>query len=1061
MLLHQSNKLEILARQLRIVLADAPPPPMQPEIIVVPHQGMAQWVALQLAEKAGIAAQLDFPLPGRFLGDALSTLTGSSADLETTERQALCWRIYDALPQLMSEPAFAPVRSYLHGTGEPLKRYQLAAALSNVFDKYLVYRTDIITRWDQGEDTTWQALLWRQISQGLSHRAELYTRFLTVPRSSSATPLSLPERCCFFGINSLPPIYLELLVQLSRFMVIHFFHLSPCQEYWGDLQSEKEQAKHSSARLRKAADPDAEQYMESGHPLLSSWGAVGRDFLQQLLEYDTHTFEEYDQDSTGTLLSWLQHQLLSLNDGPPPDRIDGSNERSLQLHVCHSPLREVQVLHNRLLDMFQDNTALTAGDILVTAPDIELYAEAIRGVFDSVPAERKIPYYIADSPLSAEAETVPTFLDLLALLRGRCSAPEVMALLESESLRKRFDLHQADLPRLLQWIEETHIRWGLDARHQQEFSGVGFSEHTWQSGLDQLLLGYCMGDETTPFREVYPSPHVTERDADLLGGGSAFLRLLHLWLPRMQHPHSPAGWATVLNDMLSSFFDQETDPHGHALVREALAAFAREAENAAMDTPLPPEVMVQYLVERLHQPSPTRIFLSGRVTFCNMVPMRAVPFKVICVLGISDAAFPRSQQTYSFDKTATAPRRGDRDRRKDDRYLFLEMFLSAREILYLSWTGRDQRDNTEIPPAAVVSELMDHLDRYGPEQRPTLCDQLTTIHPLQPFSRRSFSNDRMTSSYSAEWLPIEASQPAAPFFTFPAQQTSIVSPASIELSDFARFWRHPVRSFLEQRLGMRTGFYTTSLEESEPFALDGLSRFQLRQEITRGLLDDQPAAVVARRLDKIGNLPPAGFGLAALEELIPSSQEMAEQLRREITVPRPSLEVETVIDGSTVAGWIHDLYADGRITWHSARLKGSTLMELWINHLFLNLLAPDTIAPRTVHFSSDGAHVLHPVNEPARLLEPLVALYAEGLSRPIHFFPESSFAAAQAKPGKELQAARKKWLDNYHFPGEQADPAYTWVFAPHSTAPLDQEFLDLCTLFHPLLEHTTLYDAAS
>ena len=1055
MFLYQSNKLETLARQLSVILSSSPSPPLDADIIVVQHHGMAQWISLQLAAINGIAAHLDFPLPGRFLGDMLNTFTGATADLSDFKQRVLLWRIFHALPQLAHQPQFLEVHQYIQGNNQAIKCYQLAEAISDVFDKYLVYRPDIISQWDQGNDQSWQAELWRHLSQGVVHKAQLFTTFLAQYGKAPSCPPHLPNRCFIFGLNSLPPIYLELLVQMSTCSEIHLFHLSPCQEYWGDLQSEKEQARRNK-KSRHTLQEQQDLYIATGNPLLSSWGTVGRDFLQQLLEYDVDVTDTYSENLEPSILATLQNQLLTLEDGTDPHYQQSqpfNQDNSLQFHICHSPLREVQVLHNRLLHLFQDNPQLTASDILVTAPDIEKYADAIRGVFNSAAPDRRIPFSIADSPLSKEAVTVQAFLDLLALFKGRCTAPEVMALLETDSLLARFALQRADLPKLRQWVDEVRIRWGIDHAHRCSFAGAAFDENSWQFGLDKLLLGYFMVGENAHFLGLYPYPTMTESYADLLGGFAAFISQLQNWLPRLHRSRSAKQWSQLLLELLHDFFDQERDPAGFTIVSEAVLEFGQDTQDAALEDLLDPDIVMLHLNRQLQQPSTGRVFLTGRVTFCNMVPMRAVPFSVICLLGMNDAAFPRMQQTFSFDLTTTEPRLGDRDRRKDDRYLFLEILLSARKTLYISWTGRDQRDNAESPPSVVVCELLDYLDSSFPQEATPPSQQVTTVHPLQPFNPKSFAQVKsLTSSYAPEWLPATRKQPKTPFIT-ELQTASDPTKHTIETQDFITFWKHPVRFFLANQLGIRPEGSLASLEEAEPFSLDALEQFFLRQDTVQSLISDQTIETIEHRLQASGILPQAGFGMTLMDETRQDSSLLATRIQDLTREQRTPVEIDASIGPWQLKGWLNDLYSTGRVSWRSAHIKSTTLIEMWINHLLLNLIAPECCPLRSTHCGKEQSLVFMPVKDPQQYLHQLLTLFVAGATRPLHFFPESSLAAAKAKPDKQQKDAQQKWYGNYWVRGERENPAYQLVFDTESNDPLDQEFIQLSELFIPLLEH--------
>ncbi|MGE4560440.1 MAG: exodeoxyribonuclease V subunit gamma, partial [Desulfobulbus sp.] len=468
MFLYQSNRLENLFQQLAAILEEPPDDPLQPEIIVVQNQGMAQWVSRQLALHEGIAANLHFPLPGRCIWDLFDRLTGDVLAKDLFQASVLRWRIFALLPELLEQPAFAEPASYLEGDHDRSRLYHLSGKISDLFDQYQVYRPDLLLNWQQGWDNHWQAILWRHLSEtAASPRLELGRLRGALPAGPLAERGRLPQRLHLFGLNSLAPIYLDIFTQVGRHLPLHLYHLSPCLHYWGDLVSARQQA----AMRAQGREAGAEQYYEQGHPLLVSLGRSGQDFFRQLQECPLEEADLYQPGEGRHLLSVLQNDILELRDrsaGAEDQYPLDPADRSIQLHCCYSPLREIQVLHDRLLDLFGAHPELTPGDILVSAPDIGRYAEAIRGVFGEALQEHRLPWSIADQSLAREQPQIRCFLDLLALLESRFTAPEVLALCENPLLLTRFGLDAGLLPRLHAWVEESGIRWGLDAGHRHQ-----------------------------------------------------------------------------------------------------------------------------------------------------------------------------------------------------------------------------------------------------------------------------------------------------------------------------------------------------------------------------------------------------------------------------------------------------------------------------------------------------------------------------------------------------------------------------------------------------------------
>jgi exodeoxyribonuclease V gamma subunit len=1067
-LLYQSNRLENLFQQLCAVLDEPIDDVLSPEIIVVHNQGMAQWVSRQLALQTGIAANLRFPLPGRYVWELFDRLSGEEPEVDLFAPAILQWRIYQGLPALLEQPAFAEPAAYLAGDHGGIRRFQLSAKIAAVFDQYQVYRPDMLLGWQQGREKHWQAILWQSLTTvGASPRGGLGERLGRLLRTPLLQKDRLPRRLHLFGLNSLAPVYLEIFAQVGRLLPLHLYSLSPCMHYWGDLLSARRQAV-----LRARGEVvGAESYHEEGHPLLVSLGRAGQDFFQQLQACQLQEWDLYEPRAGHHLLAVLQNDLLALEDRSASGALRyplEPDDRSIQFHCCFSPLREIQVLHDRLLDLFAVHPDLTPADILVSAPDIDRYTEAISAVFGETP-ERRIPWSIADRSLAGEHPQVRCFLDLLALLESRFTAPEVLALCENQRLLTRFGLDAAWLPRLHALVETSGIRWGLDAAHRRELEVEVGGTHSWRFGLDRLLLGYLMGSEEQTFVGLQPYGDLEAGEGEPLGGLSQLLAVLAHWQQQIRIERPVGQWCTDLLRMVGDFFADDIEDRGLTLLKETIQRLQADGRLAGMEAPLSFAVIKAHLQESFSQSSGGQPFLSGRVTFCNMVPMRSVPFRVLCLLGLGDQDFPRSQRPPSFDLMAAAPRLGDRNRRNDDRYLFLEALLSAREVLYISWVGRSLRDESVTPPSVVVCELRDYLDQSCAPVGTgggRISELLTTEHPMQPFSRRCYDGTPGIGSYSPAWLPASENDVRPSFLVDPLEEPDDRF-RDVDLAQLIRFWRHPVRFFLEGRLGLNLHEGGGSQEESEPFELDQLQRYFLRQECVAAHLQDMPGAQHLALLEGCGRLPQAGFGRIPFAEIDAEAGGIAEQVRPLVSSPLEPLEIDRRIGPFRLHGWLRGLYSPARVTWRPGRLRAADLLEWWLGHLCLCLLRPSGHSLTSVHIwwerqqniaEVQQAH-LQSVADPEPFLAQLLALYWQGLSRPLPFFPETSLAWAKAKPGVEAERAKAVWKGGFQRQGEGGDPAYGYFFSAEEL-PLDAEFIDLTALYLPLFAHLEQTHAA-
>ena len=546
--LFTSNRLEALAGELSETLRSPLASPMVPEVILVQSRGMERWLSLELARRLGICANIRFPFPNHFVEDvfrdALPDLPGGPA----FDPEVLTWRIMGLLPGCLDGEGFDPLKAYLADDGRGLKRYQLSRIIARLFDQYLVYRPDMVLGWESGRDRHWQATLWRRLA-ALSigaHRAARWKEALARLQRALPDGANLPGRISVFGISALPPYHLQVLDAVSRYIDVNLFVMNPCREYWYLIYSDREMRRLSD-RLGTVRSDEA-LHLERGNSLLASMGALGRDFLRMV--YDTGC-EEADvsaEPGEGSLLSCIQSDILNLRDrGADGIRTAVAvDDDSIQIHSCHSPMREVEVLQDRILALLDHDPSLTPADILVMTPEIETYAPFIEAVF-SLPRDdrRRVPFSVADRGVRKESVLVDTFLRLLDLEGSRMGATEVAAFLEADALRRRFNLGADDLVLIHRWIRDTGIRWGVDSSSRIREGLPGFAENTWQAGIDRLLLGYALparGEEL--FMGLFPHEGVAEGEAGVLGSFLAFLDKLFAFVKSLEEPRDLSGWAS-------------------------------------------------------------------------------------------------------------------------------------------------------------------------------------------------------------------------------------------------------------------------------------------------------------------------------------------------------------------------------------------------------------------------------------------------------------------------------------------------------------------------------------
>lgn len=1073
--LFQSNRLETLLELLAAIVANPQSKPLAPETIIVQSKGMGRWLSMGLAQKQGICANIRFPLPASYLWELLRTGLGELPLRSGFCPEAMTFRLMDWLDK-PDNLALTPIlANYLQG-GEDLRRYELARRIADLFDQYLVYRPDWINAWEKGQtlglgaDELWQSLLWRELVAVIKepHRARLVERLLQVIEQGEVEGC-LPERLMLFGISSLPPVFLTIAKALSKQCQVALFTLNPCSQPWGEIRDSVEIAK-----LVGEADPD-DLYLEEGNPLLAALGKQGREFFDSLLEESPDVIELFEApDTEDCLLHRLQADVLNLVDrspfpfrageeaSPTLDRpLIAKDDRSLQIHACHSPMREVEVLHDQLLAMLNDDPSLNIADIAVLTPDIAFYSPYIEAVFGSTESATRIPFAIADRAASCEEALLETFLRLLELPSSRFEAEWVMDFLEQPFLRERFGLCEDDLPILHRAVRETGIRWGRDAEHRASLGLPAESRHTWREGLQRLLLGFALPQAVASngiplFDEILPYDDLEGGTAQTLGRFAEFVETLMNYSDRLKPRHTLEGWIGLFSEMLENLFAPATEEEEMSLqrLRDALDILSELAELSDFGTAVDLLVVKQWLTGQIAVDSGGG-FLTGGVTFCAMVPMRSLPFKVICLLGLNDDAFPRRLHPHGFDLIARHPRRGDRSRRMDERYLFLETLLSARNILYISYVGRDVRDNNVLPPSVLVADLEDVVQSgFVMEDGSDCREHILTVHPLQAFNPAYFQDKPKLPGFSSHWLRAakllgQAVDDKPSFFAEPLPVPE-EQPILVDLVGLAYFFSNPARYLLRNRLGLCLEMGGEALEDREPFGLDYFDKEAIRKLALDEIHRHCPSHTAQRLASAAGTLPHGGFGRAIF------AKEQATAIKAAPTI-LPLMDIDKLdalplnfeAEGVALISSLTGVTRQGLIEWRLQTISPRDLFNLWIRHLALCLLQPPEVECQSRLVGEKKTYVYGPVENPGFEMAKLLSYFRLGLCSPLPFFVKSAWAYADAlsDDGREkaLKCAHKVWdvpaFRNGSFFGESENAYYQKVY--RGVEPLDEAFENL------------------
>ncbi len=1071
--LHTAERTDALADSLADLLVTPLPDPFAREVVVVPARGVERWLVQRLSHRLGVGprggdgvcAGVDFLTPHSLV----SMLLDREAD-DPWSPDRLAWPLLAVIDSVMGAPGFEDLTTHLGG-GDPdddrsARRYAVARRLAGLLSSYAVQRPALLTDWREGrptdgadgvldDDLRWQADLWRRLLDVVDQVPPDARHAETLARlRDGGTDLDLPSRLSLFGHTRLPSTEVSLLRALGELRDVHLWLPQASTALWEALAPTAREG-----QVARAVDTSASVV---AHPLLSSLGRDARELRRTLGDLPS-TPASAPPPAPGTLLGLLQQDLRA-NHAPDSDERAArvwTGDDSVQVHACHGSARQVDVLREVLVGLLQDDASLEPRDILVMVPDIETYAPLISAAFGmaDVAGEgaghpgHQLRVRLADRSLAATNPLLAIAAQLVELVRGRMTASQVLDVAGADAVRARFGLADEDLERIAHWVDVSGVRWGYDAEHRDTFGLGHLDANTWATGLRRVLLGAAMsGLDHRRVAGTVPVDDVSDGDLELVGRFAEMVDRLHTFVASAERATTVTDWTTALAEAVHGL--TSTPPSEIWQVAQFDREVARIAAGAATTGVTLRQADVRALLTQRLRGRPTRSnFRTGTLTVCTMVPMRSVPHRVVCLVGLDDGVFPRVSTVDGDDVLARRPRTGERDLRAEDRQLFLDAVVAATDRLVITYTGRGEHTGAERPPAVPLGELLDALDRTTSLP---VRERVLTHHPLQPFDeanfvagrlleRGAFTFDRFAlAGASAARSDREALGVLVPTpLPVPAGST-----ADVSLADLHDFFAHPVRGFF-RRLRIARPHDADEVKDAIPISLDGLEKWAVGDRLASDVLGGADAIAVGQALRATGQLPPGPLGKGVLDEIVSVVRPLvihALELRRGA---ERSLDVDIDLGGGRrLSGTVGDVWGNNAVSVSFSHLGAKHRLAAWINALALAAGLPDenwTVHTIGKHRSGGQVQQIAPLapHHAERWLRDLVALYDAGQCEPLPVPVKTSLAWAEeirrvraGSEGDPDAKARAQWetprFNDSGFPQEDADPWHVRAFGEHA-----------------------------
>lgn len=1054
--LHRAERADALADGLGRLLGDIPADPFVTEVVAVPAKGVERWLAQRLSGVLGVgvgarssladtdggpgsrlsvagagrgrvgdgvAANIAFPAPAALVAEVLAGASGVAPADDPWTGQRLVWTLLRVIDEIADQPWAAVLARHLGlpGTDHRLgRRYSTAAHLAALFDSYAAQRPQVLLDWAAGADTdgaggpvpddlAWQPRLWRALrtAVGAPSPAERLADACAHLRAEPAS-IGLPDRLSLFGLTRLPADQLAVITALAAHRDVHLWSAHPSPAMWAALRDARAAAdvEANEAAVRPRADDHTADQVS--HPLLAGLARDVRELEQRLnpvLDSDIHLVGE---PPANTLLGALQAAVLADRVPDPGVTPDGS----VEVHACHGPARQVEVLRDLLLTTFAADPALEPRDVLIMCPDVEAFAPLVRAAFGQrgtgvdLPTEGEHPAHqlrvrLADRGRAVTNPMLAVVIELLELADGRVTVTQVLDLAASETVRRRCGFDDDDIERLREWAAESGARWGIGQRQREAFGLADFAQNTLNAAVDRILLGVTADESGDDWLDLaLPLDDVDSNDVDLAGRFAEFIDRLAVCLRDLRGPRPAADWTSVLLRAVELLTDV---PDAQSWIRtEARREIVAATEHAGA-TPLRLADVSVLLTSRPAGGPGRANFRTGELTVCTLVPMRSVPHRVVVLLGLDDDVFPRPGSIDGDDLLARDPLVGERDARSEDRQLLLDAIMAAGDRLLVLHTGADPVTGAARPPAVPVAELLDVLATHV---GPAAMDVVHIRHPLQAFDRRNFvpENPRSfdTVALAGARAAARPSRPRPPLLTAPLPPAPV---ADIALAELISFAEHPVRAFLWQRLGLRVPEESEDIADQLPIELDGLAKWDLGERmLTARLTGADPAGLRAAEWRR-GTLPPFGFGTKVLDEVEGTVDTLVRTALPDYEAPPRAVDIAIDLgNGRTLAGTVPEVRGETLVRTTYSRLAPKHRLASWVS-----LLALAATEDRSWQAISTGRgqfrsrpvarSVITAPEAPAALaiLRDLVRLRDEGLCEPLPCAPAATAAYAERR----------------------------------------------------------------
>ncbi|CRK85947.1 RecBCD enzyme subunit RecC [Candidatus Providencia siddallii] len=951
------------------------------EIILIQNFGFSQWLQIELAKQLGVVLNIDYQLPSMFIWNMFHNVLLNIPKKNYYTKQNIKWTLLSLLPKIINQNEFKLIKYYIQENNNNTKIYQISNKLANLFEKYLIFRPELIKHWENdklihglGNDQLWTKKLWQKIifcinksTKKPQHIANLYKIFIDSISKSQTLNKFLPKRIFIFGISSLPPIYIQILNSISKHTNIYLMFVNPCRYYLNYLNeisliNRLNQQKNFNSKFNKNSCEsfNYKKNINTNNNLLNSCSKIGYEYLYLIFKIkNLIDVSNFIDTNKLTLLENLKQDILDSKNNiefkttiynhknNKNKRFINSLDKTITFHSCHSIQREIEILHDNLLSIFEENKSISPKDVLIMTPNIENYVPYINAIFNNIKHSKYIPFSISDRKILQTNPILKTFLMLLNLPESRFSKNQVFLLLEDASISAKFNFNENDLNLLYSIVEKYGIRWGLDNDNFYELKLPNIKQNSWKSGLKRMLSDYNLNGRDKFLKNILPNEKHNETIHKLIYKLTVFIDTLRKWKKILNEEHIITEWKNICQKLINDFFlINITNENIIIFLIKQLHKITNTAIYFGYKTPIKIHIIHDELLTYFNKKKIYQDFLTGGVNFCTFTSTRSIPFKVIGMLGMNDTSFPRKENQINFDLTRKNIVIGDIISQNKDRYFFLETLISTKNILYISYIGRSIYDNKQNNPSILIEELLDYIchnfclivdKKLNIDINSNLLrEHLIIQHSRTPFDKKNFIPQTRYQSYADEWLlAAKTTKFKNKSSTFLVKKQKTIKEITIE--QLLRFYRHPIKFFFQQRLNVNFFIEENKFSENEPFIINNLQTYKMNKKIIKSLIKNKNPEIIYQELIDSGKLPVGCFGRSIWEKNLIKINTLIEKNTKQ-TEKQFDYHIKCIIKNIKITGVLKNIYKTGILRYQPSHSIANNIVQLWIEHLFFNFL---------------------------------------------------------------------------------------------------------------------------